>query len=196
MEVQLSIDPSFEPINQPTQSPFRLEKRYSVLSLDGGGVRGLMTCRVLEEIEQEFRFKTKNKNFKIMDAFDCVIGTSVGGLIALGLASGYSAKKMSKAMQRMIPYIFKDEFNPLDLIKIPGMPIKTSQLFGVGYDEKGLEEQLFKYLFSDNDADFVYGDPKSASKLKGKKNATLKDLKEANPHLRVCLVSCSVSFDE
>ena len=154
MDFQLSIDPASEPINTPSMEAWRLDKRYSVLSLDGGGVKGLLTCRVLEEIEQEFRFRTKNKNFKICDAFDCIIGTSVGGLIALGLACGYSARKMSRAMERMMPHIFNNEFNVLDIISIPGQPLKLSQLFDVGYDERGLEEQLYKYIFSDNDADF------------------------------------------
>ena len=129
VEVQLSIDPVTEPINivnQLLKGNGRIDKRYSVLSLDGGGVKGLLTCKVLEEIEQEFRRKTGNKNFKIIDAFDCVIGTSVGGLIALGLSCGYSAKKMAKAMEKMIPHIFKDEFNLLNIIDIPILPIKNS----------------------------------------------------------------------
>lgn len=127
--VQLSVDPATEPINVVNQllaGSGRLDKRYSVLSLDGGGVKGLLTCRVLEEVEQEFRRKTGNHNFKILDAFDCVIGTSVGGLIALGLACGYSAKLMAKAMEKMIPNIFKEEFDVLNLVDIPVVPIKNS----------------------------------------------------------------------
>jgi len=53
--MQLSIDPIFEKINNPAINPIRIDKRYSVLSLDGGGAKGLMTCKVLEKIEQEFR---------------------------------------------------------------------------------------------------------------------------------------------
>ena len=151
--MQLSIDPIFEKINNPAINPIRIDKRYSVLSLDGGGAKGLMTCKVLEKIEQEFRRQTGNRNYKIIDAFDCVIGTSVGGLIAVALACGYSAKKLSHAMSRMIPEIFNHEFHITDLkwdaidlmFKIP---VSSRQLVEVGYDEKGLEEQLIKYLFT------------------------------------------------
>ena len=185
----LSINPSQEPISgvveQLVSNNGRLDKRYSVLSLDGGGVKGLLTCLVLKKIEKEFRARTGNNNFKILDAFDCVIGTSVGGLIALGLACGYSARAMSAAMEKMIPEIFKDE---LWIDKIKLLPINLSQLLFVGYDENNLESQLFKYLFEDN--------AESDSKLKGKRFATLGDLKALNPHLRVCLVSCVMDLDD
>jgi len=49
--MRLSIDPTFEKIDDPVFNPIRLDKKYSVLSLDGGGVKGLMTCKVLEKIE-------------------------------------------------------------------------------------------------------------------------------------------------
>ena len=92
--MRLSIDPTFEKIDDPIINSIRLDKKYSVLSLDGGGVKGLMTCKVLEKIEQQFRSQ-KNNNYKITDAFDCVIGTSVGGLIAIALVAGYSARKLT-----------------------------------------------------------------------------------------------------
>lgn len=47
----------------------RIDKRYSVLSLDGGGVRGLMTTMILAEIETQISKKIE-KPFKITDAFD------------------------------------------------------------------------------------------------------------------------------
>eukprot|EP00347_Sterkiella_histriomuscorum_P019897 403339893 len=103
---------------------------------------------------------------------------------------------MAKAMEKMIPHIFKDEFNLLNIIDIPILPIKNSQLFQVGYDESGLEGQLFKYLLSDDESLFEADEPKLVSKLRGKKFATLKDLKDVNPHLRVCLVSCVMNLDD
>ncbi|CDW75177.1 patatin-like phospholipase family protein [Stylonychia lemnae] len=200
--MQLSIDPIFEKIDNPSLNSIRLDKKYSVLSLDGGGVKGLMTCRVLEKIEQEFRLSTGNRNFKIIDAFDCVIGTSVGGLIAVALVAGYSAKKLAHAMSRMMPHIFQDEFDITDILdnfndKVLKIPIQSKQLITVGYNEQGLEEQLRKYLFSENPDDFVYGDPKSSSILRGLGDkATLQDLKERNPRVRLLLTAVNVHQDE
>ena len=56
------------------------KKEYKlVLSLDGGGVRGLATVIFLKELE-------KASGKKIVDLFDFFIGTSVGGLNAMHLA--------------------------------------------------------------------------------------------------------------
>ena len=49
-----------------------------VLSLDGGGVRGLATVIFLKELE-------KISGKKIFDLFDFFIGTSAGGLSAMHL---------------------------------------------------------------------------------------------------------------
>ena len=47
------------------RSPFRPDKRYNVLSLDGGGVRGLITTKMLAAIEEKIAQKTENPDFKI-----------------------------------------------------------------------------------------------------------------------------------
>ena len=52
-----------------------------VLFLDGGGVRGLVIIETLMEIE-------KRTGEKIMDLFDWIVGTSTGGIVALGLVYG------------------------------------------------------------------------------------------------------------
>ena len=60
--------------------PNDVKKEYKlVLSLDGGGVRGLATVVFLKELE-------KASGKKIVDLFDFFIGTSVGGLNAMHLA--------------------------------------------------------------------------------------------------------------
>lgn len=52
-----------------------------ILCLDGGGIRGLIQLEVLSQLE-------KKTNRKITELFDWIIGTSTGGLIALGLVYG------------------------------------------------------------------------------------------------------------
>jgi uncharacterized protein len=61
----------------------KMTRWFKVLSIDGGGIRGLIPARVLEHIEA----KVKEEHGKrLIDVFDLVVGTSTGGIIALGLA--------------------------------------------------------------------------------------------------------------
>jgi patatin-like phospholipase/acyl hydrolase len=62
--------------------------KYGVLSLDGGGLRGLITARLLDRL---------NSNPKIsgwLDSVDLCAGTSTGGILALGLAIGKSPNEI------------------------------------------------------------------------------------------------------
>lgn len=52
-----------------------------VLFLDGGGIRGLVQTEVLMELE-------KQTGCKVTELFDWIVGTSTGGLVALGLVYG------------------------------------------------------------------------------------------------------------
>ena len=52
-----------------------------ILCLDGGGIRGLIQLEVLSQLER----KTGKR---ITELFDWIIGTSTGGIIALGLVYG------------------------------------------------------------------------------------------------------------
>ena len=55
-----------------------------VLSIDGGGVRGLIPSLVLTEIQRRLRARGKGRPFH--ELFDLMAGTSAGGVIALGLS--------------------------------------------------------------------------------------------------------------
>jgi patatin-like phospholipase/acyl hydrolase len=57
-------------------------KRVRVLSLDGGGMRGLIPATVMEYVENKLIEKTKNKNARIADYFDIIVGTSTGGILS------------------------------------------------------------------------------------------------------------------
>lgn len=50
---------------------------YRILSIDGGGFRGLFTARLLERLEWEVP--------GFLERFDLVAGTSTGAILALGV---------------------------------------------------------------------------------------------------------------
>ena len=53
-------------------------ERFQILSLDGGGVKGLFSAAVLAFLEEDH-------GLHIADHFDLIVGTSTGGIIALAL---------------------------------------------------------------------------------------------------------------
>ena len=63
----------------PRLLPF--ESGYRILSLDGGGVKGLAQLAALERIEK------KCFNIPMMQLFDLIVGTSIGGQIVLALTA-------------------------------------------------------------------------------------------------------------
>lgn len=74
-------------------------KRFQVLSLSGGGYRGLHVAHALELIESQ-------TNTPIAQHFDLIAGTSIGGIIGLALALEISAKKIREALQSLGPQLF------------------------------------------------------------------------------------------
>jgi patatin-like phospholipase/acyl hydrolase len=60
-------------------------KMRRILSLDGGGIRGLVTCRWLEAVDAALRKAGKPG---LLRGFDLVAGSSTGALVACGLATG------------------------------------------------------------------------------------------------------------
>lgn len=77
-----------------------------VLALNGGGVRGLFTITVLAELESIIEKRENLENVKIGDYFDLITGTSIGGILALGLASGKSARELKQAFENNAQHIF------------------------------------------------------------------------------------------
>ncbi len=62
---------------------------FRILSLDGGGIKGLYTATILEHLEEHYKCS-------LSDHFDMICGTSTGGLIALALSLKIPAATISK----------------------------------------------------------------------------------------------------
>jgi len=67
------------------------KKPFRILSLDGGGIRGIISARILQEVEKQIQAQHGQT---ISEYFDMVAGTSTGSLIAAGLTVGYSPADM------------------------------------------------------------------------------------------------------
>ena len=71
---------------------FNVKEGSRILFLDGGGMRGLLQIEILEQLE-------KKTHRKITELFDWIIGTSTGGIVALGLVYGNMVINFSQNSQ-------------------------------------------------------------------------------------------------
>jgi len=67
--------------------------KFKILSIDGGGIKGVFPAFFLTLLEDELKNREDGKT-KIYQHFDLITGTSTGGIIAIALALGISAKEI------------------------------------------------------------------------------------------------------
>jgi len=101
---------------------------YNVLSLDGGGIRGIVSVVLLQRLSEAPGLAGW------LDNVHLVAGTSTGGLITLGLAAGKSLADIRRLYVDEGGHIFDDSW--LDDLKDVG------KLMGADYDIGNLEDVL------------------------------------------------------
>jgi patatin-like phospholipase/acyl hydrolase len=75
-------------------------RRFRILSIDGGGIKGVFPASFLAAIEETLGGPP------VSDYFDLIAGTSTGGILALALGLGLSAKQALGFYERFGPSIF------------------------------------------------------------------------------------------
>jgi len=83
------------------------KRDFKILSIDGGGIKGLYPARILQLIEEQY-------DIKIADQFDMICGTSTGGLIALALSIKNPASEIVSLYQNKGPLIFPEPKNKIE----------------------------------------------------------------------------------
>jgi hypothetical protein len=77
-------------------------KTFRILSLDGGGIRGVFPAALLARLEEHLELP-------IGHYFDLIAGTSTGGIIAIGLGLGLSAREILNLYVEQGPAIFDQQ---------------------------------------------------------------------------------------
>ncbi len=98
--------------------------RYHILSIDGGGIRGIVTTVILQRLAATPGLEG------FLARVDLLAGTSTGGLLALGLAKGESLDTIRELYVQDGPKIFDDSWldDLLDLGKLRGADYKIGPL--------------------------------------------------------------------
>ncbi len=94
----MPITPSTRPVMNDQPPPW--DGPFQILSLDGGGLKGLFPAALLAQFEADL-------GTRIADHFDLIVGTSTGGLIALGIGAGIPLADMVDFYVRLGPEVFK-----------------------------------------------------------------------------------------
>src|ERR1700693_1007891 len=81
-------------------------KFFRILSLDGGGIRGVFPAAFLARLEEHLEHPMGRY-------FDLIAGTSTGGIIAIGLGLGLSAKDILRLYEDKGPAIFDQQHGAL-----------------------------------------------------------------------------------
>lgn len=95
--------------------------RFQVLSLSGGGYRGLYTAKILADLEQEI-------GGPIAQRFDLIAGTSIGGILALAVAMEIPAEQMVKLFEQHGQEIFKRRLSLWGIVRAPYSPEPLKRL--------------------------------------------------------------------
>ncbi|XP_062192944.1 patatin-like protein 2 isoform X3 [Phragmites australis] len=127
-------------------SPDKL-KLVTVLSIDGGGVRGIIPATILAFLEEKLQ-ELDGPDARIADYFDVVAGTSTGGLLTAMLTAPntngrplFAAKDLARFYIHHSPKIFRQKYWVRS--KIAG---KLRMVCGPKYDGKYLHALLRRYL--------------------------------------------------
>lgn len=83
-----------------------------MLSIDGGGLRGMISLQILAKIEKLLRDHRGNQQLVLADEFDYIAGTSTGAIIAAGLALGKTVAELEQLYLTLGPSVFKKQLNP------------------------------------------------------------------------------------
>ncbi len=119
------------------QQDWPATRKFKILSLDGGGIRGIYAAQILAELEGSLP-----PDRMIADYFDMVAGTSTGGIIAIGIGLRIPAKEIL----RLYLEDGKDIF-PTFWTRHPILAF-LKRMFGPLYDYRKLEKHL-KAAFKD-----------------------------------------------
>ncbi len=77
------------------QEKIKINGPKKILTLDGGGIRGILTVEILAKIEAMLRERSgRGKDFVLADYFDFFAGTSTGAIIAACLSWGMSVDRI------------------------------------------------------------------------------------------------------
>ena len=119
------------------------EKKFKILSLDGGGIRGVLSARLLKEVETILKEKNKGE---LHEYFDLIAGTSTGSILAAGIACHKTAEELIQLYQDEGNNIFLPRVRWERNLRLLGRLFGSNALYPHKSGEQGLANVLKRQL--------------------------------------------------
>ncbi|MEM9216459.1 MAG: patatin-like phospholipase family protein [Cyanobacteria bacterium P01_F01_bin.150] len=116
---------------------------FKILSLDGGGIRGVLSARILKEVEKTLKEQT---NQSLHDYFDLIAGTSTGSILAAGIACGMTANQLINIYQEEGHNIFLKSVRQQRKWRFLGKLLGNRVLYPHKKGMNGLSQVLKRHL--------------------------------------------------
>lgn len=118
-----------------------------ILSIDGGGIRGIIPAQILVALEEKIQKKSNNPEARIASYFDFFAGTSTGGiLICLLLCPDEYDPQKPKFSAKEALDLYQKYGNKIFKVSILSKILNYKSLFSEKYRAKPLEDILLNYF--------------------------------------------------
>ncbi|KAH9663504.1 Patatin-like protein 1 [Citrus sinensis] len=132
----------------PTNRPPTHANLITILSIDGGGIRGIIPGVILAYLESQLQ-ELDGQDARLADYFDVIAGTSTGGLITAMLTAPKEQNRPMSAAKDIVPFYIRH--GPQIFPQLRGMLAnsvvnRVRALMGSKYDGKYLHKVIKENL--------------------------------------------------
>ncbi|WP_374444265.1 patatin-like phospholipase family protein [Epilithonimonas sp.] len=128
-------------------------KKISILSLDGGGIRGIISCIILRYLEELLQQKD-HPDARLGDYFDMIAGSSTGGILASVLLCPDSNGKAKYSIKKAFE-LYTEKGEDIFNVSLWESLINPFGLFSKKISQENLERQLREFFGDTELKDFI-----------------------------------------
>lgn len=122
-------------------------KKFRILSIDGGGIRGIIPGKILAAVEKHLQKATDDPDLRIADCFDMIAGTSTGGILScIYLADDPSNPGRPRFTAEEAVGLYLDRGDEVFDLSLWRRILTLGQLRDEKYSADGIEEALDDYF--------------------------------------------------
>ncbi|KAJ7977398.1 Patatin [Quillaja saponaria] len=124
----------FSKLEQKWLSHYETTKKTRVLSIDGGGITGIVAGTSLIHLEDQIRLKTSDPHAQIADFFDIIVGTGIGGILAAMITADDGSGKPLFTAREAVDVIAKRN-SEMYKVKVAGFFRRRRRYSGLSMDK-------------------------------------------------------------